>query len=580
MAFHHVCLFLSSFLSIAVAQNDSLPKPFSFSNSQIWDGNDGKWSSFLVRVGTPEQTFRVLPASRHGETIIPIAEGCEKMRNAPSNCGDLRGSYVFQGTESDGFQVNETQSWHQIGIYEMGIRPEIGFDASALYGLDNVGLQVANSGGPTLGNMVVAGVAQPTVFVGQFGLSPKPSNFSGLNSPQKSFMQKLRDDNHIPSVSYGYTAGAYYKIPKVHGSLTLGGYDQSRFTPNNITFPFDADDDRPTSLTVQSITAQNTLERTVTLLLDATYVAIDSTVPHMWLPDDVCDRFEKSFGLTYDNKTDLYTINDTMHQQMLELNPTITISLGETSDPTACVNIVLPYGAFDVQASFPYYKEAVNYFPLRRGKNETQYTLGRVVFQEMYIVADYSQGQFSVHQALFPSTVEEPQIKAIYVPGEEPKPEPKPEPTTNTKKPTPSTSQTASAKAGISGRAIGGIIAGSIAGIGLIGFLAFFLLRRRRRNRQRSSKTNSEHNLKLERDMHSSQASSGMYTPKGFGNGFVHGRTLCATEADDAAQVFEVDSQHRRLHELSSQSTCIVHEIGGGERMKVRTDVMQAGRRI
>jgi len=29
----------------------------------------------------------------------------------------------------------------------MGIRPEIGFDATALYGLDNVGLMVANSGG-------------------------------------------------------------------------------------------------------------------------------------------------------------------------------------------------------------------------------------------------------------------------------------------------------------------------------------------------------------------------------------------------------------------------------------------------
>jgi len=51
----------------------------------------------------------------------------------------------------------------------------------------------------------------------------------------------------------------------VHGSLTLGGYDASRLIPNNITFPFDADDDRPTSLTIQSITAQNTLKRTVTL---------------------------------------------------------------------------------------------------------------------------------------------------------------------------------------------------------------------------------------------------------------------------------------------------------------------------
>lgn len=210
MGFQHAGLFLWYFLSIAAAQNDTLPKPFSFSNSQIWDGNDGKWSSFIVRVGTPEQTFRVLPSTRHGETVVPIAEGCQKMRKAPAKCGDLRGTYVFQGKESDGFQVNETKSWKEIGIYEMGIRPEIGFDANALYGLDTVGLLVANSGGPTLDSMVVGGVAEPTIFVGQFGLSPKPSNFSELNSPQPSFIQKLRDEKKIPSVSYGYTAGAYY----------------------------------------------------------------------------------------------------------------------------------------------------------------------------------------------------------------------------------------------------------------------------------------------------------------------------------------------------------------------------------
>ncbi|KAJ4301363.1 hypothetical protein N0V90_003455 [Kalmusia sp. IMI 367209] len=576
MGFQHIGLFLSYFLSIAVAQNDSLPKPFSFSNSQIWDGNDGKWSSFIVRVGTPEQSFRVFPASRHGETIIPIVDGCRKID--PPNCGNLRGAYAFQGKDSNGFLVNETKTWHEIGLYGMGIRPEIGFDANALYGLDSVGLQVANSGGPTLDNMVVAGVAKPTVYVGQFGLSPKPSNFSELDNPQPSYIQTLKDKNQIPSVSYGYTAGAYYKTPKVHGSLTLGGYDASRFVANDITFPFDADDDRPTSLTIQSITAQNTLERTVTLLRDPTYVWIDSTVPHMWLPEDVCDRFEKAFGLTYDNMTDLYIINETMHNQMLDLDPSVTISLGESSDPTKRVNIVLPYGAFDVQASYPYYKDAVNYFPLRRGKNETQYTLGRTVLQEMYIIADYSRGNFSVHQALFPGTNDEQQIMPIYVPGEEPKSN---STSNSTSEATPSS--TAGTKHAISGGAIGGIVVGSIAGVGLVGFLAFFILRRRRNQHQVvPSKTNSEHEMEIERgDMHSSHGNDlppnvfpkyEMPVPDQSGYPTQHGhensppgyastqeKMMHASELSGGGKIPEMDSLSQR-YELEPQQ--MVYEMG------------------
>ncbi|KAL5387148.1 hypothetical protein DPSP01_003759 [Paraphaeosphaeria sporulosa] len=560
MGLQYAFLFVSFFASITIASNESLPQPFSFSNSQVWDGNDGYWSSFMVRVGTPEQTFRVLPASRHGETIIPIAEGCLKMRNAPSNCGKLRGAYAFQGKDSNGFIVNETKSWQEIGLYEMGIRPEIGFDANALYGLDTVGLQVANSGGPTLKNMVVAGVAEPTVFVGQFGLSPKPSNFSELDSPQPSFMQKLRDEKQIPSVSYGYTAGAYYKTPKVHGSLTLGGYDASRFIPNNITFPFDADDDRPTSLTIQSITAQNTLERTVTLLRDPVYAWIDSTVPHMWLPEDVCERFATSFGLTYDNLTDLYVLNDTMHKQMVDLDPSITISLGESSDPMKRVNIVLPYGAFDVQASYPYYKEAMNYFPLRRGNNETQYTLGRAVLQEMYIVTDYSRGEFKVHQALFPGTNEKQQITPIYVPGEEPRPAPTSNGTANSTISTPPPST--STKHALSGGAIGGIVVGSVAGIGFLGFLALFLLRRRHtQHGPVSSEAESERGAIHSSNSHDLPAEMLSPTSPSY---YEHEAGIPGYHSMQEKMMYisEVDGS-TRMYELEPQT--VIHELGSSE---------------
>lgn len=38
------------------------PQAFSFTPSQNWDGNDGAWSTFVIRVGSPSLYFRVLPS--------------------------------------------------------------------------------------------------------------------------------------------------------------------------------------------------------------------------------------------------------------------------------------------------------------------------------------------------------------------------------------------------------------------------------------------------------------------------------------------------------------------------------------
>lgn len=213
------------------------PTPISYSPSQEFDGNDGKWfvvpvstdrygtsvtrSSFVVRVGTPSQNFRVLPSSNTGEVFVPIVDGC--MKDNTTNCGGLRGVYDFNGKFSNGFLVNSSSSWHEIGIYDMAVRPELGFNANGLYGLDTVGLMLQNSGGPTLDNRVVAGVSNPAIWVGVLGLGPKASNFSEFDNPQKSLMQALKAEDKIPSLSYGYTAGASYSKLDTKESITMKG---------------------------------------------------------------------------------------------------------------------------------------------------------------------------------------------------------------------------------------------------------------------------------------------------------------------------------------------------------------------
>lgn len=171
--------------------------------------------------------------------------------------------------------------------------------------------------------------------------------------------------------------------------------------PNNLTFPFDADDSRRLTLGLQSVTASNTLRGALTPLSQGTFFMIDSSVPDIWLPVSACQVFEKAFGLTYDPLTDLYLVNDSIHRQLQQKKPTVTFKLAVTESEGPSVDITLPYGAFDLQASPPIYPNATNYFPLRRAANETQQTLGRAFLQEAYVVVDYERSNFSVYQAVF-----------------------------------------------------------------------------------------------------------------------------------------------------------------------------------
>jgi hypothetical protein len=81
------------------------PEPFSFAPSQVWEGNDGPRSTFVLCVGTPEQIFRVLISTASQETWAPVSDDC--IQSDPSDCETRRGVLPFQNQPSSGFQVNK-----------------------------------------------------------------------------------------------------------------------------------------------------------------------------------------------------------------------------------------------------------------------------------------------------------------------------------------------------------------------------------------------------------------------------------------------------------------------------------------
>lgn len=128
-------------------------------------------------------------------------------------------------------------------------------------------------------------------------------------------------------------------------------------------------------------------------------------------------------------------------------------------------NIELPYAAFDLQASYPYYETPTRYFPIRRAANETQYTFGRTFFQEAFVIADYERHNFTVAQASFDS-LDTAKIVAIEKP--------------TSSAGTNSASASNNSARGLQGGALAGLVVGSVVAAALLAILILVLIWRRR----------------------------------------------------------------------------------------------------
>lgn len=60
---------------------------------------------------------------------------------------------------------------------------------------------------------IIAGLTTNDIYVGMFGVNPKPSEYNG--ELHDSYMTSLKKQNLIPSTTFGYTAGASYREPSI-----------------------------------------------------------------------------------------------------------------------------------------------------------------------------------------------------------------------------------------------------------------------------------------------------------------------------------------------------------------------------
>ncbi|ERF68324.1 hypothetical protein EPUS_02780 [Endocarpon pusillum Z07020] len=379
------------------------PQPVQVPVSTEWFGYDGTWSPVNIRVGSPQQWVSSFPSTLSHDIWVIGASGCDETTACVSKRGGI-------------FKANESSTWTSIGPYALNFQPALGVTGSADYGLDTIAIGDAIS----VPDQIV-GVMNSTEFLlGSLGLGIIPSNFSS-NKNQATFLTSMvENQSAIPSYSYGYTAGAYYRLKGVPASLTLGGVDLNRFVPNDVSFNMTSDFEPVVSINAISVssnplstsaTTPNWTQETFSLLQSsqAELFTIDSSTPFLWLPGKVCDAFAMAFNLTYNETLQLYLYgNGTDPSVLSDWNMTFTFTLADLPESPNTVDITLPYNAFNQQLSFPFpalnttfSSPAVNYFPLRRASNNTQFTIGRVFLQESYLAVDYERNNFSISQAKF-----------------------------------------------------------------------------------------------------------------------------------------------------------------------------------
>ncbi|SMR41706.1 unnamed protein product [Zymoseptoria tritici ST99CH_1E4] len=443
--------------------NNTILAPISINPDQNWDGIDGAWSTFTLRVGNPAQNVRTLVSTAGYQTWVVLPQGCQAAASQTA-CAESRGWT---------FDSNASTSFDRIGIYDLWIERNLGYTGNAIYGYDAVGLGGQGEGGPTLKNTTVGTFAVEDFYLGMFGVNSKATNFTDFNTQSPSYMALLKEEKLIPSVSFGYTAGAQYRSTGVLASLTLGGYDASKFVENELEWTLGVDNDRDIVVAIQSVSTPSNVSSSPVakeLLPEPIYAYVDSTIPHIWLPEESCRLFESEFGLIYDNVTNLYLVNDTLHQSLLDRDATVTFSLGQELTGGQTTQISLPYAAFDLTAKPPYKGLAndTRYFPLQQAQNATQYTLGRTFLQEAYLSVNWESATFNVSQVSWDSSAKQSLVAML--------------PSRDYNGNPTSTSNTSSSNSNLTTGAKAGIAIAAIAVIAIIAAITIFILRRHKDN--------------------------------------------------------------------------------------------------
>lgn len=122
------------------------------------------------------------------------------------------------------FNINSSTTWQDVGIFELDAAANLPDYQSIYnngnYGQDSLGFGFGSADGVIVDDMVIAAYGTKEWYMGNLGLTSRPTNFTSFEDPQTSLLSALKEQRHIPSLTFGYSAGNEYR--KLQGQLARG----------------------------------------------------------------------------------------------------------------------------------------------------------------------------------------------------------------------------------------------------------------------------------------------------------------------------------------------------------------------
>ena len=150
--------------------------------------------------GTPAQSLNLLVSTSSTQPWVVASEACSG--NATQDCATARGGL---------FDSNASSTWQDKGTYELEAELNLGIDEIGDFGIDSLTLGIPGSHAVTQNKQMLARIANDVFYLSSLGLYPAATNLTDFNHPYPSLIQNLKQQNLISSLSWSYTAGAYFQ---------------------------------------------------------------------------------------------------------------------------------------------------------------------------------------------------------------------------------------------------------------------------------------------------------------------------------------------------------------------------------
>jgi hypothetical protein len=168
-------------------------------------------------VGEPAQQVDVTVSTSLAEIWVVENGGCGTSKgysDAPikatsvSNTSHL--GTLCAAARGGVFNTSASQSWSSLGAWQLGLN-YLGLGGNGDYAMETVVVyDSVTRRQTTLAKQVVAGINATSYYTGFFGLGITPGRFNDV-VVQSPIATLVEQDGVIPSHSYGYTAGAFYR---------------------------------------------------------------------------------------------------------------------------------------------------------------------------------------------------------------------------------------------------------------------------------------------------------------------------------------------------------------------------------